>query len=137
MAIWIALRSGHHRVAFTRSNVHKSRYGKDLEKFYLLYDQLIPKALAKLATKFKCSLEPGMILISKPTDTIRFKNGTGWELRKLGKNEYIQIIKNQVVAMRYLETRGEKQSEEVRVFEISPMLANIVKSKGLPLFGWW
>ncbi len=137
LAVWIALQSGHRRVAFTRSNVHKSRYGKDLEGFHLLYDQLIPKALDKLATKFKCTLERGMILISKPTDTIRFKSGTGWELRKQGTDEDIQIIKNQVVAMRYLESRGQKLSEEVLVFEISPILADFVKSKGLPLFGWW
>lgn len=137
LAIRIALQSGHHRIAFTTANVHKLRYGRDLDGFHLLYDQLIPKALAKLVTKFKCSLELGMILISKPTDTMRFKNGTGWELRKKGTDEDIQIIKNQVVAMRYLESRGQKKSEEVRVFEISPVLANIVKSKGLPLFGWW
>lgn len=137
LAIWIALQSGHRRVAFTRSNVHKSRYGKDLEGFHILYDQLIPKALDKLAIKFQCTLEPGMILTSKPTDTIRFKSGTGWELRKQGKDEDIQIIKNQVVAMRYLESRGQKKSEEVRVFEISPAMVELVRTEGLPLFGWW
>lgn len=137
LAFWIALQSGHHRVAFTAGNVHKSRYGRDLEGFHLLYDQLIPKALAKLAAKFKCTLEPGMILISKPTDTIRFRRGTGWELSKQGTSEDIQIIKNQVVAMRYLESRGQKKQEEVRVFEISPELADLVKNKGIPLFGWW
>lgn len=137
LAFWIALKSGHHRVAFTTSNVHKSRYGKDLEGFKLLYDQLIPKALAKLAAKFKCTLEPAMIRISKPTDSLRFKSGIGWELRKQGTNEDIQIIKNQAVAMRYLESRGQKKSEEVLVFEMSPVLADMVKSEGLPLFGWW
>lgn len=137
LAIWIALQSGHHRVAFTRSNVHKSRYGKDLEGFRLLYDQLIPKALAKLAAKFKCTLEPAMIMISQPTDTIRFKSGIGWELHKPGTDEGIQIIKNQVVAMRYLEGRGQKKSEEVRAFEMSPELVDFVKNKGIPLFGWW
>ncbi|MGZ8258052.1 MAG: hypothetical protein ACXWTR_02630 [Methylotenera sp.] len=137
LAIWIALQSGHRRVAFTTANVHKLRYGRNLDGFHLLYDQLIPKALAKLATKFKCTLEQGMILISIPTDSIRYKRGTGWELSKQGKNDDIQIIQNQVVAMRYLESRGQKKSEEVRVFEISPVLADMVKSKGLPLFGWW
>ena len=137
LAVWIALQSGHHRVAFTRSNVHKSRYGKDLEGFHLLYDQLIPKALAKLAVKFKCTLEPAMISISKPTDSLRFKSGVGWQFHKQGTDEEIQIIKNQVVAMRYLESRGQKSSEEVLVFEISSELADLVKSKGLPLFGWW
>jgi hypothetical protein len=137
LAIWIALQSGHHRVAFTRSNVHKSRYGKDLEGFRLLYDQLIPKALAKLAAKFKCTFEPAMIMISQPTDTIRFKSGIGWELHKPGTDEDIQIIKNQVVAMRYLEGRGQKKSEEVRVFEISHELVELLKNKGIPLFGWW
>jgi len=39
--------------------------------------------------------------------------------------------------MRYLESRGQKKKEEVETFEISPVLAGIVKSKGLPLFGWW
>lgn len=137
LSIWIALLSGHRRVAFTTGNVHKSRYGQDLEGFHLLYDQLVPKALAKLAAKFKCIQEPAMIAISQPNDTIRFKSGVGWELRKQGTDEEIQIIKNQVVAMRYLESRGKKRSEEVRVFEISPILADIVKNKGLPLFGWW
>lgn len=78
-----------------------------------------------------------MIMISQPTDTMRFKSGIGWELHKPGKDEDIQIIKNQVVAMRYLESRGQKKSEEVRVFEISPELSALVKSKGFPLFGWW
>jgi hypothetical protein len=137
LAIWIALQSGHRRVAFTNSNVHQSRYGKDLEGFRLLYDQLIPKALAKLAARFDCSLESAKIAVSQPTDTLRYQNGTGWELRKQGKDEDIQIIKNQVVAMRYLESRGQKKSEEVLVFEISPALAESVRNKGVPLFGWW
>ena len=137
LSIWIALQSGHRRVAFTRSNVHKSRYGKDLEGFHLLYDRLIPKALDKLATKHKCTLEPAMIMISQPTDTMRFKSGIGWELHKSGKDEDIQIIKNQVVAMRYLESRGQKKIEQVRVFEMSPELVDLVKNKGIPLFGWW
>lgn len=137
LAIWIALQSGHNRVAFTTGNVHKVRYGQNLDGFHLLYDQLIPKTLAKLADKFNCSLDLANIEVSKPTDTIRFKNGTGWELRKQGKNDDVQIIRNQVVAMRYLKGRGQKQQEEVRVFEVSPELTELVKSKGLPLFGWW
>ncbi|HEY9269270.1 MAG TPA: hypothetical protein VIO39_07475 [Methylotenera sp.] len=137
LAIWIALQSGHNRVAFTTGNIHKARYGQDLDGFHLLYDQLIPKALSKLVDKFKCSLDLANIEISKPTDTIRFKNGTGWELRKQGKNDDVQIIRNQVVAMRYLKGRGQKQEEELRVLEVSPELTELVKSKGLPLFGWW
>ncbi len=137
LAIWIALQSGHNRVAFTKGNIHKARYGQDLDGFHLLYDQLIPKALAKLADKFNCSLDLANIEVSKPTDTIRYKNGTGWELRKQGKNDDVQIIRNQVVAMRYLKSRGQKQEEEVRVFEMSPVLTELVKSKGLPIFGWW
>jgi len=137
LAIWVALQSGHNRVAFTKANVHKVRYKQDLDGFHLLYDQLIPKALAKLADKFNCSLDLANIEVSKPTDTIRFKNGTGWELRKQGKNDDVQIIRNQVVAMRYLKGRGQKQKEEVRVLEVSPELNELVKSKGLPLFGWW
>ena len=50
-------------------------------------------------------------MISQPTDTMRFKSGIGWELHKSGKDEDIQIIKNQVVAMRYLESRGQKKIE--------------------------
>ena len=137
LAIVVALQSGHRRVAFTNSHVHKSRYGQDLEGFDLLYDQLIPKALAKLAAKFKCTLQAAMIVISKPTDNIRYKNGVGWELRKHGNNDEIQIIKNQVVAMRYLQSRGQQKQEEVRVFELSPELVDLVQNKGMPLFGWW
>lgn len=137
LAIWIALQSGHHRVAFTSSNVHQSRYGQDLEGFRLLYDQLIPKALAKLVAKFNCTLEPTIIAVSKPTDSMRYKRGTGWELRKHGKSDDIQIIRNQEVALRYLKSRGVKRKEEVRVLEISPALTALVKAKGLPLLGWW
>lgn len=137
LAIWLALQAGYRRVAFTSSSVHRSRYGRDMEGFHLLYDQLIPKALDKLAIKFKCSISPAMITTSKPKDSIRYKRGAGWELRTRGEEEKIKVVRNEVVAMRYLESRGIKRQEEVRVFEISPILADIVKSKGLPLFGWW
>lgn len=137
LAIWLALLSGHRRVAFTSSNVHRSRYGRDMEGFQLLYDQLIPKALDKLAAKFKCSVCQAMITISKPKDNVRYKRGAGWELHTKGEEDKIKVIRNEVVAMRYLESRGIKRLEEVRVFEISPVLADIVKSKGMPLFGWW
>ncbi|MEI2635815.1 MAG: hypothetical protein V9E92_03010 [Methylotenera sp.] len=137
LAIWLALQAGYRRVAFTSSSVHRSRYGRDMEGFHLLYDQLIPKALDKLAIKFKCSISPAMITTSKPKDSIRYKRGAGWELRTRCEEEKIKVVRNEVVAMRYLESRGVKRQEEVRVFEISPILADIVKSKGLPLFGWW
>ena len=78
-----------------------------------------------------------MIAISEPKETIRYRRGAGWELRGHGQDEDIKIIKNEVVAMRYLESCGLKKQEEVRVFEIPPELADMVKSKGLPLFGWW
>lgn len=136
-AIWIALQSSHHRVAFTSSNVHRSRYGRDMKGFRLLYDQLIPKALAKLDAKFNCTLETSMIAVRKPTDSMRYIRGTGWELRKHGKSDDIQIIQNQEVALRFLKSRGIKKQEEVRVLEVSPELAVLVKVKGLPLFGWW
>lgn len=137
LSIWLALLSGHRRVAFTSSNVHRSRYGRDMEGFHLLYDQLIPKVLDKLAAKFKCSIEPAMITTSKSKDNIRYKRGAGWELRTRGEDEKVKVVKNEVVAMRYLESRGVKRQEEVKVFEISPELADLVKGKGLPLFGWW
>lgn len=137
LAVWLALQAGHRRVAFTSANVHQSRYGQDLEGFTLLYDQLIPKALGKLASKFDCSLGFSTITISKPKDNIRRMRDAGWELRSSVEEEKINIVKNEVVALRYLKSRGVKRQEEVRVFEISPTLAEIVKSKGLPLFGWW
>lgn len=137
LAVWLALQAGYRRVAFTSSHVHQSRYGLDMEGFHLLYDQLIPKALDKLAAKFKCSLGSAMIAISKPKDNIRYKRGSGWELRTKGEEEKIKVVRNEVVALRYLERRGIKRQEEVRVLEISPELAALVKSKGLPLFGWW
>ena len=137
LAVWLALQAGYRRVAFTSSHVHQSRYGLDMEGFHLLYDQLIPKALDKLAAKFKCSLGPALIAISKPKDNIRYKRGSGWELRTKGEEEKIKVVRNEVVALRYLESRGIKRQEEVRVLEISPELAALVKSKGLPLFGWW
>lgn len=136
IAIWIALQLGHNRVAFTTGNVHKARYGQDLDGFHLLYDQLIPKVLAKLADKFNCSLNLATIVVSKPTDSMQYKKGTGWELRKHGKDD-VQIIKNKVVALRYLKGRGTKKLEEVRVLELSPEINVLIKSKGLPLFGLW
>lgn len=137
LAIWIALKSGHHRVAFTTANIHKSRYEQDLEGFHLLYDHLIPKTLAKLTAKFQCSIKSAIIKISEPNESIHYKRGLGWELCAHGQTEKTTIIKNEVVAMRYLESRGQKKKEEVRTFEISSVLVDTVKSKGLPLFGWW
>jgi hypothetical protein len=137
LAIWLALQAGHHHVAFTSANVHQSRYEQDLEGFHLLYDQLVPKALDKLARKFNCSLYPTKITISKPKDNIHYMHGAGWELRTKDDAEEIKFVRNKVVALRYLKSRGVKGQEEVRVFEISPELINLVKSKGLPLFGLW
>lgn len=134
LGIWIALNSGHHRLAFTNSNVHKSRYGQDLEGFRMLYDQLIPKSLDKLASNFKCSQGSTMIACRKPKESIRYRRGLGWELRS---NEDVKIIRNEVVAMRYLESHGIKTQEEVRVFDISPELSALLSQKGLPLFGLW
>ncbi|NOU24097.1 MAG: hypothetical protein HOO90_01020 [Methylotenera sp.] len=137
IAIWVALKSGHSRIAFTKGDVHSERYGEDLEGFHLLYDQAIPKSLAKLVSKFQCHLGSAIITISKPNQSIRHRSGTGWELLASGKNEKSKVVKNEVVAMRYLVSRGQKKQEEVRMFEISPALADAVKSKGIPLFGWW
>lgn len=137
LAIWLALQAGHHRVAFTSANVHQSRYGRHLEGFHLLYDQLVPKALDKIARKFNCSLYPTKITISKPKDNIRYMPGAGWELRSSGHEEENKVVRNEVVAMRYLKNRGIQKQEEVRVFEISLELINFVKSKGMPLFGLW
>lgn len=137
LAIWIALQSGHHRIAFTTGNIHSSRYGLDLEGFYLLYDQLIPRSLAKLSSKFNCHIKSAAITRSMPKDTIHYSSGVGWELRSQLQNENIKIIKNEEVAIRYLESRGHKKNENVRVFEISPTLEDSLRNKGLPLFGWW
>lgn len=137
LAIWLALKAGYTRVAFTKGNVHQSRYGQDLEGFHLLYEQLIPKALDKLAIKFKCSIGTASIMISQPNDDIHYRRGAGWELRTRGQDDKVKFVRNEVVAMRYLESRGAKELEEVRVFEISAILADIVKNKGVPMFGWW
>jgi len=90
-----------------------------------------------LSDKFKCHLGSAIIKISKPNDSIHYKRGLGWECRTHDQNEKSRIIKNEVVEMLYLVSRGQKKKEEVQTFEISPVLACIVKSKGLPLFGWW
>ncbi len=137
LAIWLALKAGYTRVAFTKGSVHQSRYGQDLEGFHLLYEQLIPKALDKLATKFKCSLGLARIMITKPKDNIRYQRGACWEIHTRGQDATVKVVRNEVVAMRYLESRGAKELEEVRVFEISAILAGIVKNKGVPMFGWW
>lgn len=137
MAIWLAIQSGHQRVAFTKANVHKLRYGNDLHGFEILYDQLIPKALAKLASRFQCGLAECSIVVSRPQDQIRYRRDAGWELREIGQQNDLKVIRNKVVALRYVESRGVKRPELIRVFEISPILDDIVKSKGLPLFGWW
>lgn len=137
IAIWIALKSGHTRVAFTHGGVHSERYQNNFQGFHLLYDQTIPKVLSKLASKYKCSFGSATITVSKPNENIRYKNGIGWELSTDSENIKPKIIQNEVVAMRYLKSTGKKIDEDVRVFEISPELEVLVKNKGLPLFGWW
>ena len=137
IATALALQSGHTRVAFTTGNVHCARYGNDLDGFYLLYDQLIPKALEKIAAKFKCNLSQSTITTSTPKHTLRNLRDGGWELNSSVKGELETVIRNEEVAIRFMQSRGQKKLEEVRVLEISPALADIVKKKGLPLFGWW
>ena len=137
IAIGIALQSGHYRVGFTTGSVHSSRYDADLDGFYILYDQLIPKALEKIAAKFKCNLTQSTITTSTPKHTLRYRGAVGWELKPSVKGELETIVSNEEVAMRFMQSRGQKKLEEVRVLEISDSLADIVRSKGLPLFGWW
>lgn len=137
IATWIALQSGHHRIAFNTAHTHSSRYESDSERFHLLYDQLIPKALEKLASKFKCLLVESTIITSQPKHRLKKLGSSGWEMRARIDDELPTLIKNETVAMRYLRSRGSKKLEKVKVFEISTSLAAIVKNKGLPLFGWW
>lgn len=137
IAIGIALQSGHSRVGFTTGNIHSSRYDSELDGFYLLYDQLIPKALEKIAAKFKCNLTQSNITTSTPKHTLRYRSAVGWELKPSVKGEMETVVRNEEVAMRFMQSRGQKKTEEVRVLEISDSLADTVKSKGLPLFGWW
>ena len=137
IALGLALQSGHTQVAFTTGDVHSARYGNDLDGFHLLYDQLIPKALEKIASKFKCNLSQSTITTSTPKHTLSNRGAGGWELKSSVKGELETVLKNEEVAMRFMQSRGQKKQEEVRILEISPVLADIVKNKGLPLFGWW
>jgi len=68
---------------------------------------------------------------------MRYHRGIGWELKTADPKERPKIVNNEVVAMRYLQASARSRTEQVRTMEISPALAEIVKTKGVPLFGWW
>jgi len=89
IAIATAINSGFDQIAFVTSNVHIERYGQDLEGFKLLYDQAIPKSLKKIAKQFECKLSLSRLNIIKPKRSIRFRNGSGWEISD-GQNQTIK-----------------------------------------------
>lgn len=137
IAIWIAIQSGHDRVAFTTGSIHGSRYGNNLESFHLLYDHLIPKSLQKIAKKFECLVNTSTIITCRPNHSLHNRGALGWELLPSVKDEVSTTVRNEEVAMRYMQSRGQKKPEAVHVLEVSSKLQYVVKSKGLPLFGWW
>ena len=53
------------------------------------------------------------------------------------KDELSTTVRNEEVAMRFMQSRGQKKLEAVHVLEVSSGLQYIFKSKGLPLFGSW
>lgn len=65
---------------------------------HLLYEQLTPKALEKLAKKFNCSQGSTTITVSMPKDNIRYMLGAGCELRNIGDEEKTKFFRNEVVA---------------------------------------
>ena len=137
IAIWVSLLSGHNQVAFTVANVHSERYGNDLDGFHMLYDQLIPKALRKIAAKFECNLTMLTIKTKMPNHMLLNRGADGWDLVPSIKGEIKAVVRNEEVAMRIMQSRATERMREVLVLEISGSLANTVKNKGLPMFGWW
>lgn len=137
IAIWIALRSGVTRVAFMSGEQHCQRWHKEYEGLRLLYDKQIPDSLKKLAKKFGCTLGWSEIKRKQPTSLLNHQKGAGWIVKKADGKDQGQVIKNKTVAMRFWQTSAKERLERVRVLEISPILADVVRAKGVPLFGWW
>lgn len=136
IAIWIAVHSGISRVAFTTGTQHCERSG-EYDGLRILYDRHIPKSLEKLATRFDCHLGWSDISVKKPSDSISFRRGEGWILRKPASKAQAKFVKNEAVAMRYWQAGANERIEKVRTLEISRTLADVVNAKGVPLFGWW
>ncbi len=136
IAIWIAMRSGCSRVAFTTGQQQCERWG-ELEGLRLLYDKQIPKSLSKLASSFGCHYGLTEISVKKPREKLAYRRGLGWELKTSDSKARPKIVKNEAVAMRYLQAAVNERIEQVRILEISPALAEVVRAKGVPLFGWW
>jgi hypothetical protein len=137
IAIWISLRSGVTRVAFLSGEQHCQRWHQEYEGLRLLYDKQIPDSLKKLAKKFGCTLGWSEIKRKQPISLLDHRKGAGWIVKKADGKDQGQVIRNKTVAMRFWQISAKERLERVRVLEISPILAEVVRAKGVPLFGWW
>lgn len=93
--------------------------------------------MEKIASKFECNLTKTTISTSTPKHTLHNHGSSGLQLRPSVKGELSTLVRNEEVAMRFMQNRDIKSFEEVQVLEISPALAEIINDKGIPLFGWW
>jgi hypothetical protein len=136
IAVWIAVKSGVSTVGFTTGDTQCKRWGK-YGGLRTLYDDLIPNSLDKLRGKFGGFLYWADVSVRKPEGEISPQEGLGWAIPVAGNQQKQKIVKNEVVAMRYWQAGVETTEEEVLAFDISAELAAIVKTKGIPMFGWW
>lgn len=132
----IAVNAGFCRLAFTSGEQHCKRYGREYEGLQILYDQMIPKSLEKLKHKYNCPVYWKTIAVRKPTVKLKATSTHNWIIQTSTGEMVTSSIKNEQVALSYLKAKSEKKDESVRVLEISPVLMQAIKTRGLPLFGW-
>lgn len=136
IAIWIAVNSGISTVGFTTGDTQCERWDEYVG-LRTLYDELIPNSLDKLRDKFGGFLYLVDVSVRKPAGEISSRAGLGWAIPTPDRPRQKKIVQNEVVAMRYWQAGVETTEEEVLAFDITSELAAIVKTKGVPTFGWW
>ena len=132
----IAINAGFNRVAFTTGEQHCKRYAYGYEGLKILYDQHVPKALEKLKQKYHCGVIWVTIAAKMPSEKMITTSGREWIVENNADKSQKIRVKNEQVALSYLKAKSAMKYESVRVLEISPILFQTIKTRGLPLFGW-
>ena len=132
----IAVNKGIHFVGFSAGYHHRERYGYESDGFYTLYDNIIPKILDRMSSKFNCGID--WKTIKSKSSMIRLVNGrsAGWYIEENHQTICRKPIQNKAVALSFLKNSSKSSLDRVKTIKLSTLFIKQVSEKGLPLFGW-
>ena len=134
-ACMIAVDKGIDCIGFSSGYHHRERYGFDSDGFYTLYDKIIPSVMNKMSTKFNCEVEWKTLKIKSPKSKLVYQS-SGWNITGGNNATFKNPIRNKNVALAFLKNSGKASEDKVRAINLTPAFIKLIKSKGLPIFGW-